>query len=153
WMNLYWIVPLTATSSSLFQNPGFGATNWQKSQIAGVDFGFEAYAIDNKADRNRISLDIGLKSEVHFEGRDYSELWEVFAYAGDSRGTGPLVLDSDPTKMGLQAMSYPGISNIENYLETAAKIAIRAEIGPHVRFSAGADITWRTDHVITFADA
>ena len=153
WMELYWQVPLTATQASLYQNPGFGVTNWQKSQIAGVQFGFEAYAIDNAADHNRISLDVGAKAEAHFEGRGYSEMWEVFAFAGDSRGTGPLVLDSDPTKMGVQAMSHPGISNIENYLQTAAKIAIRAEIGPHVRFSVGADINWKTDHVITFADA
>jgi hypothetical protein len=153
WMEIFWQVPLTATQSSLFQNPGFGTTNYQLSQTAGVSFGFEAYAIDNATDHNRISLDVGTKVVAHFEGRDYSEMWEVFASAGDSRGTGPLILDADPTKMGTQAMSYPGISNIENYLETAAKIRIRAEIGPHVRFAVGADIVWKTDHVITFADA
>jgi hypothetical protein len=153
WMELFWQVPLTATTSSLFQDPRFGSTNWQLGQKAGVSFGFEAYAVDHAADHNRISLDLGTKVIAHFEGRDYSEMWEVFAFAGDSRGSGPLILDADPTKMGTQPISYPGISNIENYLETAAKIAVRAEIGPHVRFSAGADIVWKTDHVITFADA
>jgi len=153
WVEIFWQVPIVSTKESLFQDPGFGASNQAKSQLAGVEFGFEAYAIDNKADRNRISLDLGTKVVAHFEGRDYSELWEVLAFAGDSRGTGPLILDSDPTKAGLQAMSYPGISDIENYLETAAKIRIRAELGPHVRLSAGTDILWKTDHAITFADA
>lgn len=153
WVEIFWKVPIVATKESLFQDPGFGASNQAKSQEAGVQFGFEAYAIDNKADRNRISLDLGTKVVAHFEGRDYSELWEVLANAGDSRGMGPLILDADPTKAGIQAVSYPGISNIENYLETAAKIAIRAELGPHVRLSAGTDILWKTDHAITFADA
>jgi hypothetical protein len=153
WVQIWWQVPIGVTKDSLFQDPGFGAANIAKSQMAGVEFGFEAYAIDNAADHNRISIDLGTKVVAHFEGRDYSEMWEAFSYAGDSRGTGPLVLDSDPTKDGVQAMSYPGISSIENYLETAAKIAIRGEIGPHVRFSVGTDVIWKTDHVITFADA
>jgi hypothetical protein len=147
WFEIFWQVPLAATSESLFQNPGFGATNTAKSQIAGIQFGFEAYAIDNAADRNRISLDLGTKVVAHFEGRDYSEMWEVFA------GNPALALDADPTMMGVQAMPYPGISNIENYLETQAKIAVRAELGPHVRLSAGTDIIWKTDHSITFTDA
>ncbi len=153
WIEIFWQVPLTATKDSLFQDPGFGATNVSKSQTAGVEFGFEAYAIDNAADRNRISLDLGSRVVAHFEGRDYSEMWEVFASAGDSRGSGPLILDADPTKTGVQALSYPGISNIENYLETSAKLAIRAQIGPHVRFAVGTDIIWKTDHAISFADA
>jgi len=153
WIQIFWQVPLATTSDSLFQEPGFGAVNTSKSQIAGVEFGFEVSALDNVAERNRISIDIGGKAVAHFEGRDYSEMWEVFAFAGDSRGTGPLILDSDPVKTGVQATSYPGISNIENYLETAAKLSLRAEIGPHVRFAVSTDIVWKTDHVITFADA
>ncbi len=153
WMELFWQVPLTSTSSSLFQNPGYGATNWQKGQIAGVQFGMEVYALDNKADHNRISLDLGGKAIAHFEGRDYSEMWEVFAYGGDARLGGPLVLDSDPTTPGVQAMSHPGISNIENYLETDARVALRAEIGPRVHFALSFDAVWKTNHAITFADA
>jgi hypothetical protein len=113
WMEMFWQVPLTATSSSLFQDPGFGATNTQLQQKAGVAFGFELYAVDSPADHNRISLDLGTRAVAHFEGRDYSEMWEVFAYAGDSRGTGPLILDADPTQTGVQAMSHPGITNID----------------------------------------
>ncbi len=153
WVEIFWQLPIATTKDSLFQDPGFGTANIDKSQLAGVEFGAELYAYDDPADRNRISLDVGGKVTAHFEGRDYSEMWEAFAYAGDSRGMGPLVLDADPTKDGVQALSYPGISSIENYLETAVKLRIRGEIGPHVRFAAGADLVWKTDHVITFADA
>jgi hypothetical protein len=154
WLELWWMTPFASTSSSLFQNPGFGATNVDRSQRAGMAFGFEAYAIDDKKDRNRVSLDLSASAVAHFEGREYTEMWEVFAFAGDSRTpTNPLVLDADPTTPGVQALSHPGITNIENYLELAARAAIRAELGPHVRFAAFGEIRRRTDHAITFTNA
>ena len=153
WAYLWWQVPLANKSDSLFQDPGFGATNVDKGQQAGAAFGLEVYAVDDKANKNRISLDLGTRMTAHFEGRDYSEMWEVFAYAGDSRGSGPLILDADPTKMGVQSLSHPGISNIENYLETSARLALRARLGTHVSFAAIGEGIWKTDHVISFADA
>jgi hypothetical protein len=153
WAYLWWQVPLANKSDSLFQDPGFGATNVDKGQQAGAAFGLEVYAVDDKANKNRISLDLGTRMTAHFEGRAYSEMWEVFAYAGDSRGSGPLILDADPTKMGIQALSHPGISNVENYLETSARLALRARLGTHVSFAAIGEGIWKTDHVISFADA
>jgi hypothetical protein len=153
WVDIWWLVPVAAKSDSLFQDPGFGASNIQKSQQASVGFGLELYALDRPSDENRISLDFGTRSTVHFEGREYSEMWEVFTFAGDSRGTGPLILDADPTRMGVQPLSHPGISNVENYMETSGLFAVRAQLGPHVRFSVSGDVRWKTDHVLTFADA
>lgn len=153
WIELYWLVPLAVKSDSLFQDPGFGSTNTKPSQQGGIAFGLELYALDNKADRNRISLDLGTRANAHFEGREYTEMWEVFALAGDSRGSGPLVLDADPTRPDLQASSHPGITNVENYLDLTGRLAVRAQIGPHVRFAVVGDLIWKTDHVISFADA
>jgi hypothetical protein len=89
----------------------------------------------------------------HFEGRDYSEMWEVFAFAGDVRRDGPLVMDRDPSEPDRQAVSHPGISNIENYLETALRFGIRGQLNQRVHFGVMADLAWKTDHAITFADA
>ena len=148
WVEMWWQTPVAYNDASLFKNPGFGATNTGKQQQAGVSGGFEAYAIDD-ADHNRISLELGGRAIAHFEGRDYSELWEVLSYAG----TGPLLLDGDPTTPGVQPFNHPGISNVENYLETAAHLALRGELGTRVRFAVLGDVVWKTDHVITFADA
>ena len=152
WVELSWQVPLASTSSSLFQDPGFGSKNTDLGQQAAAAFGLEAYALESP-DGNRVSIDLGARAVAHFEGRGYSEMWQVFALAGNPAMNGPLVLDSDPVTPGVQAMAYPGISNIENYLETAARVAVRAQLGPHVRFAVLGDAVWRTDHVITFADA
>jgi len=153
WVELYWLTPVAAKTDSLFQDPGFGATNTELSQHGAIAAGIELYALDNTADDTRISLDFGAKADLHFEGREYTEMWEAFAYAGDSRGMGPLILDSDPTVTGVQPLSHPGISNVENYLETSGRLALRAQIGPHVRFAVTGDLVWKTDHTITFADA
>ena len=153
WLELFWQVPLRERKNSLFEDPGFGSTNTSLGQVAGVSFGLEVYALDDKVNQNRISLDLGAKVIGHFEGRDYSEMWEVFAFAGDSRGTGPLILDADPIDPDIQPLSHPGISNFENYLETAARFALRAELGTFVKFAAIVDVTWKTDHVLSFADA
>ena len=153
WFELFWQVPIGTKSGSLFKDPGYGATNTSLSQQAGVSAGVEIYALDDKQNGNRISLDLGSRVVAHFEGRDYSEMWEVFTYAGDTRLGGPLILDSDPLATGVQPMNHPGISNIENYLETAGRFAVRAALGPKVRFAALVDVAWKTDHAITFADA
>ncbi|NVB85455.1 MAG: hypothetical protein HOV81_44230 [Kofleriaceae bacterium] len=156
WAEMHWLVPLTGKSSSLFDDPGYGATNWQKSPEAGIGMGVELYAVDKPADQTRISLDLGGRADVHFEGREYTELWELFAYAGDPRlASHPLALNPDPTDRTPDAtlVSHPGITNIENYLETTASFALRAQIGPHVRFAVTGDLVWKTDHAITFTDA
>jgi hypothetical protein len=158
WLELYWQTPIAEKDTSLLRLPDaerFGATNIQAGQRAGVSFGVEAYAFDDAASGNRISLDLGTRADAHFEGRDYSELWEVFAYAGDAGAdpSGPLVLDADPTTPGVQPRSHPGVTNIENYLELAGRAAIRAQLGRYVRFAAMVDLVWKTDHAITFADA
>jgi hypothetical protein len=151
WFELFWQVPLDVKEPSLFKDPGFGATNVTPGQQAGVHFGVETFFVDDAV--NKISLDLGGRFDGHFEGRDYNELWELFAYAGDARLGGPLVLDGDPTTPELQGRSHPGISNFENYLELGARIAVRAQLGRYVRFAALVDLVWKTDHLITFADA
>ncbi|HLL25653.1 MAG TPA: hypothetical protein VK427_26130 [Kofleriaceae bacterium] len=158
YFDMWWLVPLTARESSLYddidQQPGtFGSTNTMPGQEGGISFGIEAFAIDDPITRNSVSLDVGARIVGHFEGREYTEMWEVFALAGDVRTGGPLVMDRNPSQAGLQAVSHPGISNIENYLETAARVGIRGTLGARVHFGVIADVAWKTDHAITFADA
>jgi hypothetical protein len=153
WFEVFWQLPIYTRKTALFKDPGFGATNVDLSQTAGASFGLETYLVNDAETGNRVSLDLGARTTAHFEGRGYSEMWEVFALAGDPRRAGPLVLDGDPTMTGEQAARHPGISNIENYLETAGRIALRAKLGSHVTFAALGEVIWKTDHVLTFADA
>ncbi len=158
YFEMFWLVPLTAREESLFddidQRPGmFGATNTLPGQKAGVTFGLQAFAYDDPVNKNSVSVDVGARVVGHFEGRDYGEMWEVFALAGDVRRSGPLVIDRDPSVTDVQAVSHPGISNIENYLETAARFGIRGRLGGRAHFGLLVDVSWKTDHAVTFADA
>ncbi|MGE0546893.1 MAG: hypothetical protein AB7O24_15920 [Kofleriaceae bacterium] len=153
WFELFWQIPIWTRDKSLFNDPGFGSRSVKPPQQAGVAFGLETFMLNDRANNNRISADLGARVVGHFEGRAYTEMWEVFAFAGDTRGGGPLILDGDPVTDGVQPMRHPGISNVENYLETSAQIALRAAVGSHVRFAALAELIWKTDHVISFADA
>ena len=149
----WWIAPVGLAAGSLFEDPGFGATSTAKSQQAGTRFGFEAIAVDLGEDAQRVSLDLSARVVAHFEGRGYSELWEVFALAGDTETGGPLILDEDPVMSGLQAISHPGITNIENHLELGGRAALRVDLGPLVHLAAFAELSRETPHVISFTDA
>jgi hypothetical protein len=153
WFEASYQLPIYLRSSSLYQNPGFGATHVTPSQTATARFGMEAYLIDDPAAGRLITAELGGQIAFHSQGRGYSEMWEAFALAGDRRTAGPLVLDADPVTAGNQALSYPGVSNLENYLETSARLAVRARFGARLSFAAFTQLAFRTDHAISFAEA
>jgi hypothetical protein len=149
----WWTAPIGYTGDSPFADPGFGAKSTGRAQRAGTRFGFEAIFVDGGEGQQRVSLDISARLAGQFEGRGYGELWEVFSLAGDVERGGPLVLDADPTMSGLQALSYPGVSNIENHLELGGRLALRVDLGPLVHIAALAEFGRETSHLVTFADA
>lgn len=161
WFELFWQAPVAEKDTSQFYVPSserFGGTNLKAGMKGGVAAGLEVYALDDRVTGNRISLDLGGRVDGHFEGRAYTEMWEVFALAGRGADS-PLVLDGnpvsddDPMTSDFQPLAHPGITNIENYLELAGRAAIRANLGRYVRFAATLDLVWKTDHAISFADA
>lgn len=149
----YWQGTIAVKDESPFKSPGFGARSTDPGQLAGTRFGFEAYAVDQGSDGARFSLELSANLGAHFEGREYTPMWEVFALAGDASGTGPLVLDADPTTAGMQRLDHPGITNVENYLDLGARAAARISVGERFRIGAHFQMLSQTQHVITFTDA
>lgn len=153
WMRLDYTIPFVQRSNSLFVDPGFGSSNVLTGQSGGATFGVEVAAYEDKKDRNYVGVELSSRVIGHFEGRDYTEMWEAFAVGGDAKTGGPLVLDSDPTTTGVQKENHPGVSNVENYLELGATLAVRASLGSRVRFALLGSMAYKTDHAISFADA
>jgi hypothetical protein len=149
----WWLAPIGETSDSPFQDPGFGSKRVPSQQQAGTRFGFEAIAWRRPAQKQQVSVDLSAKLQANFAGRAYTEMWEVFALAGEAGSGGPLVLDSDPLTAGVQEMSHPGISNVENYISFATKVGVRTEIGEKVRFGGSFELRTDQAHTATFADA
>jgi hypothetical protein len=153
YVEVWWMAPLSTKTDSLFSDPGFGARSTKPQQEGGLRFGFEGYAVDQGDEGARLSLELGARMSAHFEGRAYTEMWEVFALAGDASGTGPLILDADPTTDGMQALDHPGITNVENYLEMGGRFAAHIAVGQKFRLAAAFELTAENEHVITFTDA
>ena len=153
YIEAWWLAPVAIKDDSLFGDPGFGARSTMPQQEGGVRFGFEGYAVDQGDEGARLSLEVSARMEAHFEGRNYTEMWEVFSLAGDASGTGPMILDADPTNDGRQALDHPGVTNIENYLEMGGRFAARIAVGQKFRLAAAFELTAENQHVITFTDA
>ncbi len=154
YFELWWRAPFAEKDSSLFHRiePAYGQVRTEPQQHAGTRFGFEAIAWKNPAEEQRVTIDLSARLEASFEGRAFTEMWEVFQYAGDAKYGGPLVLDGDPTTPGRQALDHPGVSNVENYLTFAGRVGVGAEIGK-VRFGGHFEMRHDQSHLITFADA
>lgn len=152
-VDVWWKAPFSESDASAFTDLGFGSRRTSAQQQAGTRFGFEAFIVDKPVEQHRVSLELAAFFRANFEGRAYSEMWEVFAYAGDARAGGPLVLDDDPVTMGQQARSHPGVSNVENYLTLGGSAGLMAQIGEKVRFGASFALLRDQSHIITFADA
>jgi hypothetical protein len=133
-------------------SPAFGAQQTAAQQLAGGRFGFEAIAWESGSEDERVGLTLSGRLEAHFEGRDYTDMWEVFAYAGDATAGGPLALDSDPAADGSQTVSHPGATNVENFLTLGGQAGIDAHLGPRLRFELAFALDWDQSHLLTFAD-
>lgn len=154
-VEIFWKAAFAKRNNAPLDDPDqrFGSQIVDPQQRAGTRFGFEAIFFEQPSDHQRVSLDLAARFEAHFEGREYSEMWEVFALAGDSTMNGPLVLDADPVASGVQAISHPGVSNVQNYLTVGGTAGLRAELGSKVRVGALFALMWDQQHFISFADA
>ncbi len=151
-----WQAPLSVNKDAPLADldQSFGATSESPQQQASANFGVEATLWEKPEDDLRVGLDFSTKLTARFEGRGYSDMWEVFQYAGDATVDGaPLVLDVDPTVSGAQEKSHPGATNIENFMTVDTSVKVAAHLGKKVRFAAGFGMKFEQSHLITFADA
>ena len=153
--DLWWMASVAERKVGILDAPkrAFGASVSSPQQKGGSRVGLQAIFFERRPAKQKVSFDLEANVTAHFEGREYTELWEVFAFAGDTGAGGPLVLDSDPTVSGIQALSHPGVTHVQNYLTVGSKAAVRAEIGPIVRVGATFGLDLHQSHFISFADA
>jgi hypothetical protein len=152
----WWEAPVAVKDGAPLDNldQPFGATSTSPQQEAGTRFGVEATLWEKPEDDLRVGIDGSATLRAYFEGRGYSDMWEIFQYAGvATESDAPLVLDAEPTVSGVQALSHPGVTNLENYMTFNTQLNITADIGERVRFGAGLGMFFEQDHAITYADA
>jgi hypothetical protein len=155
YFEMWWMAAVGHRGNSAFAEPPdtFGAQRTGAMQQAGTHFGLEAVMWERPERGYRIGVNLSGSLSAHFEGRDFSEMWEVFQLAGNPAGGGPLVLDADPVTPGVQPLAHPGISNVQNYLTFDGGLSVAAVLARLWRLEAGFGVRIDQSHLITFADA
>ncbi len=152
---IWWMTPLSVRRGTPLDDldRDFGSGRTSSQVRTGGRFGVEAAAWKSRSGLPRVAVQVGGELEALFEGRAYTDMWEVFAYAGHAPTTGPLILDADPVLQGRQAISHPGVSSVENYLTGAARLGVDATVTELLHVDAGFRLGWEQPHMISFAGA
>jgi hypothetical protein len=170
----FWYLLPKAKEKSAFLDYRGGQDKVKPQQKAGTEFGFEIIPWQDPAEKQRVGLEIGGAIRATFEGRGYSEMWEMFsknpALDGPCRpgGADPAEdqvwtncdrdignpnspdFDGDGRPDGL--IRHPGVTDIENYLTLETHAAVRVQMGEWVKFRIGMGFEHDQEHILTFTD-
>jgi hypothetical protein len=172
-MKFWYLLPRAQSDSRFFDYRG-GQDKVAPQQQAGTEAGFELIPWQVPEEKQKLSIEVGGAVRAHFEGRGYSEMWELFsknpALDGPCRPYGSdASLDQvwrhcdkdqdDPTSPDFDGdgrpdglIRHPGITQIENYLSPGLHGAVRVQMGEWVKFRIGVGMEWDQKHIITFTD-
>jgi hypothetical protein len=162
-IELWWQAPLGGSVAaptrpgedvdSQFWDIGAGQDSVSPQQHAGVKFGFNGIPWQNPAQKQYVAIEVRGTTTAHFQGRGYSEMWEIFAYGGDtSRDGAPLVVDPAPAD-GDTVIDHPGVTTIESYLSFGGRLGVRAQLGERAKFNASFNLDYDQSHRISWDDA
>ena len=153
---LWYLLPI-ARGDSLFVDYGRTQKTKNPAMQAGTLLGVEVVPLDRPAKQYKLGLDLRTRVEGHFNGRGYSELWEVLASSSAlacDNATGqfnPACGDAAP-QSAYKNQAFTGLTTIENYATVGADIAVQAQIGPYIRFRTGFEYSHDQSHYITGDD-
>lgn len=165
WMSFFYMLP-QAKGSSLFEKTAFDLSGQERSgprQHGGVEAGVEIIPWEQPEQNNKFSIELSARLEGVFEGRGYSEMWEIFAnnpiLAGPCRPAPNSAFGGVPWNNGTYCASpdstipFPGITNIENYAVFKAALAFNLDFTKYFRARLGVAFGHEQQHFITFGDA
>jgi hypothetical protein len=149
----YWMYPMVIRDSAGFKNYGAGEKGWKPQQHAGTQFGLEIIPWENRKAFQKITIDLRGIIEAHFQGRGYSEIWEMLAGspALDPQGS-PSDANGQPLMKPGKGL-YPGITDIENYFTYGGQLGLTVRAGRYLKFRGFFGVQGAQRHIITFADA
>lgn len=164
WMTFFYMLP-DAKDDSLYEKTTFELSGQERSgpqQRGGVEAGVEIIPWEQPEQNNKFSIELRGKLEGVFEGRGYSEMWEIFAnnpiLAGPCRPSPSSGLagswdNGTYCQNPAGTIPYPGITNIENYAAFKAALAFNLDFSSYFRARLGVAFGHEQQHYITFGDA
>jgi hypothetical protein len=150
----FWYMYPIARGDSLFKQYSPAQKTVNPMQQAGTTFGLEMVPFERPADAYKIAIDLRGRIEAHFNGKGYSEMWEVFASSPALACNAAYNLACDPNQVtnAYQGQPYTGITTIENYATLGADISLAGQVGKHAHFRFGFQYTHDASHLITNDD-
>lgn len=168
YVTFFYLLPVEATDSQ-FEWTSFEASGQERHQPqhrGGGEVGLEIIPWEKPAKKMKFTIELGARVEGVFEGRGYSELWEVFAnnpvLQGPCRPSGksynPRFWDNgvycidNENKPG-QSIPFLGITSIENHAIFTATLGFNLEMTEWFRARLGLSLGHEQQHFITFGDS
>ncbi|EDM78688.1 hypothetical protein PPSIR1_29593 [Plesiocystis pacifica SIR-1] len=157
-----------------FENYGGAQGKSEPQSETGAYFGAEIVPWENKAQKKKVSIILQGSAVLHYNGRGYSEVWELLAdspaLVGDvspgqgadcARGVAMAYASANPMDPSgyLDAandasggcVAFSGITTLQDYGTFGLNASLNFHMGPYARLNFGADLSTDTRHYLTAA--
>ena len=157
YVSFWYQLPFSPRDGSLFIDYGQTNKNAAPQMQAGTVFGLEGVPWEKPDAQYKVAIQVQGRVEAHFDGRGYSEGWEMFATSPALKCDPVWNPSCDPTAMNnrpnaYQGQAFTGITQIENYSTLGADVALVVQAGRYVHFHLGFNYSHDQSHFITNDD-
>jgi hypothetical protein len=169
----HWRQSMRANNTQ-FENYGGSQGDANPQSEAGAYFGAEIVPWEIKEQHKKFSIILAGSTALHYNGRGYSEVWELLAdspalvgdYGPGDGGTcnpgaslahaaaNPLDPELDGGYVaagGADCGAYNGITTLQDYGSFAINAGLNFHMGPYARLNFGVDMLTDTRHFVTSA--
>jgi hypothetical protein len=130
----------------------------------GIFLGGEFILFTDKVKGHKISVELTGMIEGHFEGKDYTEAYELLAgapalnlYCDAPGGTGSSNSSYDQfcrsASLRDKLFYYPGVTTVENFVRFGLRMGVHAQITKYAKFSIIYSLVHEQEHFLTTDDA
>jgi hypothetical protein len=170
----YWRQGLRANKSE-FKDYGGAQDKVQPMSQTGMYFGTEIVPWERKAKEQKVSFILGGSADLHYNGREYSEVWEILAdspamvgtyFPGETDCDVQAAIDYgvtddyknmpsayiDEGNAGVSnggCAAFNGITRVQDYGTFDLTGALNFHMGPYARLNFGANVGTTTRHFLT----
>jgi hypothetical protein len=165
YFHLYFQMPMGYLSSSFYASRyDFSGQFGEESKSptikapmkGGLHFGGEFRLWEDPVKKHRVSFEVSGMLDGHFEGRDYSEAYELLA------GSPTLNLDcTNPSyahfcsnlRLRDRMLYFPGVGEVENFIRFGARVGFHVQLTGYVKLQLLYTLVHEQEHFLAMDDA
>ncbi|MEO6952054.1 MAG: hypothetical protein ABI321_09590 [Polyangia bacterium] len=152
YVSLSYLLPIARVGSAYVDYGSAEKANGPQHQVQGI-VGTEIIAYERGRPDWRVAIDLRAHLDGHFQGRGYSDAWEIFAgstgLACDSTHVANPACDPATGKNPYQAKPFSGLTVIEGYATIGLEAALDARLARWFRLRAAFAYSRDQSHLIT----